>query len=150
VERALGAGVDELAHCPWTERLREEVVEAMAGRMRIVSTLDIHSYGQETPELRLATENLNRFVRAGGTVVYGTDLGNGPIPPGIHVDEAWHLRRTGLSPEAVLEAMTFRPLAPGEPASMVILAGDPMESLDALGSVLGVIKAGSPVRGPLA
>lgn len=150
VERALGAGVDELAHCPWTDRLTDEVVEAMAGRMRIVSTLDIHSYGHDTPELRLATENLSRFLQAGGKVAYGTDLGNGPIPPGIHVDEAWHLRRAGLSAEDVLEAMTFRPLGPGEPASMVVLAADPLEDLDALGSIAGVVKMGSLVRGPTA
>src|SRR6266511_4146701 len=49
VERALGAGVDELAHCPWTERLSEDTIEALARRVRIVSTLDIHSYGRRLP-----------------------------------------------------------------------------------------------------
>jgi imidazolonepropionase-like amidohydrolase len=122
----------------------------MAGRMRIVSTLDIHSYGEDTPELRLATENLSRFLQAGGKVAYGTDLGNGPIPAGIHVDEAWHLRRAGLPSEAVLEAMTFRTLARGEPASMVILDSNPLEDLDALGSIAGVVKVGGLVRGPTA
>src|SRR5207249_5290478 len=81
VERALGAGVDELAHCPWSEALSEEVVQGVAARMRIVSTLDIHSWGADTPELRRATDNLNRFLQAGGGVAYGTDLGNGSIPP---------------------------------------------------------------------
>jgi imidazolonepropionase-like amidohydrolase len=140
--RAVGAGVDEMAHCPWTERLGEGLIGVMAGRVRMVSTLDIHSHGRDTPELRRATENLNRFLAAGGRVAYGTDLGNGPIPPGIHVGEAWHLRRAGLSPEQVLEAMTFRPLAPGEPADVVALRGDPLEDLDALGEVLLVIRAG--------
>jgi imidazolonepropionase-like amidohydrolase len=142
VARALGAGVDELAHCPWTERLGEDLIEAMARRMRIVSTLDIHSYGRDSAELRVATENLNRFAAAGGRVAYGTDLGNGPIPPGIHPGEALHLGRAGLTPEEVLEAMTFRPLAPGEPADLVALNGNPLEDLDALGDLLMVIRAG--------
>jgi len=142
VARALGAGVDELAHCPWTEHLPDDVVAAMARRMRIVSTLDIHSHGRDTPELQIATENLRRFVDAGGRVTYGTDLGNGPIPPGIHVGEAFHLYRGGLTGEALLEAMTFRPLAAGEPADLVALGGNPLENLGALGDVQLVVRAG--------
>ena len=48
--------------------------------MRVVSTLDIHLFGRETPELDVAKDNLRRFAAAGGRVAYGTDLGNGPIP----------------------------------------------------------------------
>lgn len=145
-ERALGAGVDEFAHCPWTERLPDDLVQAMAARVRIVSTLNIHSYGRDTPELRTAVDNLGRFVAAGGTVAYGTDLGNGPIPAGIDVDEARHLRRAGLSPERLLEALTFRPLAPGEPASLIVLGGNPLDDdLDAFGDLRLMVHAGRRV-----
>ena len=113
--------------------------------MRIVSTLDIHSYGRDTPELRAATDNLRRFLAAGGAVAYGTDLGNGPIPPGIHVGEAFHLMRAGLGPERVLEALTFRPLAPGEPADLVVLGGNPLETLTALADVQLVVRGGRRV-----
>lgn len=146
VERALGAGVDELAHCPWSERLSDGTIEAMARRMRICSTLDIHSFGRDTPELRTALENLSRFVAAGGPVVYGTDLGNGPIPPGIHVGEAWHLRRAGLSPERILEAMTFRRLTRGEPSDLVVLGGNPFEDLNAFSKVEMVLRGGRRMR----
>jgi imidazolonepropionase-like amidohydrolase len=146
VERALGAGVDELAHCPWTDRLSDETVQALARRVRIVSTLDIHSYGKETPELRTATDNLSRFIQAGGRVVYGTDLGNGPLPVGIHPGEALHLHRAGLSAEQVLEALTFRPLAPGEPADLVALGSSPLENLGAYQDVQLVIRAGRRFR----
>jgi imidazolonepropionase-like amidohydrolase len=148
VERALGAGVDELAHCPWTERLSDQVVGAAARRMRVVSTLDIHSYGADTPELRTATDNLRRFLEAGGRVVYGTDLGNGPIPPGIHAGEARHLARAGLSAEEVLAAMVARPLAPGEPGDLVVVGGDPREDLGALDRVVAVVRGGRVVRLP--
>jgi imidazolonepropionase-like amidohydrolase len=144
--RALGAGVDEFAHCPWSEVLSDDLLQAAAKRVRIVSTLDIHSYGRDTPELRTATENLSRFLVAGGRVAYGTDLGNGPIPAGIHVGEAQHLARAGLSPHQVLAALTFRPLAPGEPADLVLLGGNPLEDLGALGDVRLVFRAGRRVR----
>ncbi len=144
--RALGAGVDEFAHCPWSEHLSEDLVQAMAKGMRIVSTLDIHSYGRDTPDLRTATDTLARFVAAGGAVAYGTDLGNGPIPPGIHAGEAWHLLGAGLTHERILEAMTFRPLARDEPADLVGLGGNPLEGLDSMSDVRLVVHAGRRFR----
>jgi imidazolonepropionase-like amidohydrolase len=145
-KRALGAGVDELAHTPWSERLGEDLIRTLAKRMRIVSTLDIHSFGQDTPELRTASDNLSRFVAAGGRVAYGTDLGNGPIPPGIHVGEAWHLARAGIGPEGILEAMTFRPLAPGEPGDVLALGTNPLEDLAAFMDLRLVVRGGRRVR----
>jgi imidazolonepropionase-like amidohydrolase len=141
-ERALGAGVDELAHVPWTERLSDDLVAAMAGRMTMVSTLDIHSFGRRTPELDVAVDNAARFVAAGGTILYGTDLGNGPIPPGIHVGEAFHLASAGLSVEAILTSMTRAGLETGAPADVVGLDGSPLENLSALGRVRLVVRAG--------
>lgn len=145
-ERAAGAGVDEFAHTPWSEVLPDDFLASIAGRMRIVSTLDIHAQGADAPELRTALRNLNGFLQAGGTVAYGTDLGNGPIPPGIHVGEAWHLRRAGLTPEQILEAMTFRPLLPGEPGDLIVLGGNPFEDLNALSDLRLVIRGGRRMR----
>jgi imidazolonepropionase-like amidohydrolase len=141
-ERALGAGVDELAHCPWTERLADELIEGLARRMSMVSTLDIHSHGRRTPELDAAVDNLARFAEAGGRVRYGTDLGNGPIPPGIHSGEAYHLAAAGMDPEAILHAMTLAPLRQGAEADLVGLAGNPFEDLAALGRVRLVVRTG--------
>jgi imidazolonepropionase-like amidohydrolase len=144
VERALGAGVDELAHTPWT-KLSDRVIGSAAARMRIVSTLDILSFGRDTPEIRTALDNLRRFHVAGGTIVYGTDLGNGEIPPGIHEREARLMREAGMEPEEVLEAMIRAPLEPGAPADLVELASSPLEDLAALGEVRTVIRAGRVV-----
>lgn len=145
-ERALGAGVDELAHCPWSERLPDRQVEAIARTMRIVSTLDILSRGEVTEELRVAADNLTRFRAAGGTVVYGTDLGNGPIPPGIDVREALLLREVvGMTPEEVLTALVAARLVDGAPADLIALSRDPLEELDALGEVRLVVRAGRVV-----
>jgi len=145
-ERVLGAGADELAHCPWSERLGEALIQALARTMKMVSTLDIHSYGRPTPELETAVDNLRRFAEAGGAVLYGTDLGNGPIPPGIHVGEAVHLAAAGLSPEAIVQAMTAGRLEPGAPGDLIGLASSPLENLRALGEVRLVVRAGTVRR----
>jgi imidazolonepropionase-like amidohydrolase len=145
-ERALGAGVNEFAHCPWTERLSEAVLEAAAKTVRIVSTLDIWSYGRVTAELRTAADNMARFRAAGGTVVYGTDLGNGAIPPGIDVREVLLLRETvGMTPDEILEALVAGPLQSGAPADLIALARDPREDLTALGDLKLVTRAGRVV-----
>ena len=144
--RAVGAGIDEFAHAPWSERLSDALVEAAARTMRVVSTLDILSYGDVTPELRTACENLVRFRAAGGTVVYGTDLGNGPIPPGIHVREALLLHEAvRMTPEEVLTAMTAGCLARGAPADLVVLGRDPLGEVEAFGDLRLVVRAGRVV-----
>ena len=145
-ERALGAGVDELAHCPWTERLADDLIDALARRMGIVSTLDIHSYGVRTPTLDVAIDNLRRFAAAGGRVRYGTDLGNGPIPPGLHPGEVTHLAAAGLSAPDVIGAMTLGPLRPGSDPALIGLDGDPLEDLAAFGRVRLVVARGRVVR----
>ncbi len=145
-ERALGAGVDELAHTPWTERLPGALIQTLARSTTICSTLDIHSYGRPSPSLEVALDNLARFVAAGGRVRYGTDLGNGPIPPGIHVGEVFHLRQAGLAPDAILTAMTASRLEPQQPADIVGLASNPLEDLGALGRVDLVVRSGRVCR----
>lgn len=142
VERALGAGADELAHTPWTHRLSDDVVTAVARRMRIVSTLDIHSFGRDTTQVRTALDNLRRVHQAGGTVVYGTDLGNGPIPPGIHTRELLLLSEAGLEYEEVLEALTRAPLEPGAPADLIALATNPLDALSAFDEIRLVVRSG--------
>ncbi len=141
VERALGAGIDELAHTPWT-RLSEDVVQTCAKRLRIVSTLDILSFGRGSTDIRAALDNLRRFHDFGGEVVYGTDLGNGSIPPGIHVREALLLAEAGLEYEEILEAMIRAPLEPGAPADLVAFAKSPLDDPAALGELRLVVRAG--------
>ena len=86
VELALAAGVSAIAHTPWTHRLDEEVVaEAVEAGQAWVSTLDIHGYGTSSPDQDRAVDNLARFRAAGGRVLYGTDLGNGPLPATLNM-----------------------------------------------------------------
>ena len=142
VERALGAGVDELAHTPWTHRLADGVVERCAAQLRIVSTLDILSFGRDTPELRTAVDNLRRFHDAGGAVIYGTDLGNGPIPPGIDLRELRLLLDAGLTHDEMLRALTRAPIERGAPADLIAVDGDPLTNLGALARITMVFRGG--------
>ncbi|MEX0650977.1 MAG: amidohydrolase family protein [Actinomycetota bacterium] len=145
VERALGAGVRELAHTPWSERLDDSSLAAAAARMRWVSTLDIHGFGRDTPELRCALDNIARFHRAGGDIVYGTDLGNGPIPSGVHVTELQWLRQAGLTTEQVLEAFVRAPIEVGAPADLLVVGESPLGDVASLDNIRLVVKAGRAV-----
>jgi len=103
---AYEAGADLLAHTPWTEPLDRGLVRACAERMRWISTLDIHGWGVQTPELTTALGNLRRFLEYGGAVRYGTDLGNGPLIPGVNPREIRALQQAGLTPNDILLSMT--------------------------------------------
>lgn len=50
--------------------------------------------------------NLRQFVALGGTVLYGTDLGNGTRPVGINANEVRALQDAGMSVDDVIVAMT--------------------------------------------
>jgi hypothetical protein len=107
VELALAGHVGALAHTPWTHRLDGEVVaEAVEAGQAWVSTLDIHGYGTPSADQDRAVDNLARFHAAGGRVLYGTDLGNGPLPEALNLREVGLLLDAGLGDDAVLLALT--------------------------------------------
>lgn len=106
VELALAAGIGVLAHTPWTHRLDADVVaECAAVGQRWISTLDIHGYGERTPEQDTALANLAAFHAAGGEVLYGTDLGNGPLPAVLNLRELALLAGAGLDDDALIAAL---------------------------------------------
>lgn len=146
VERALGAGVQELAHTPWI-RLSDDVIGTAAQRMRWVSTLDILSFGRDTPQIRAALDNLRRFHDAGGSVSYGTDLGNGAIPPGIHTRELLWLRDAGLTNDDVLGALIRSPIVRDAPADLIALGSNPLEELTAFDDIRLVVRSGRVISG---
>lgn len=106
VERSLAAGVDVLAHTPWTEPLPDDLVSEAARTQRWISTLDIHGYGAGGADFERARDNLARFHEAGGGVLYGTDLGNGPLPTGLNPREVKALQGAGLDDDDVIAALT--------------------------------------------
>ena len=106
-ERAISAGSVVLAHTPFTEILSDELISyAAATNVGWMSTLDIHGYGTYSDAFDIACANLRRFIAAGGTVFYSTDLGNGPLPLGINVRELTALQACGMTPLQISESLT--------------------------------------------
>ena len=102
--RAFEAGADVLVHTPWTEALADDLLSDMAGSMRWISTLAIHS----GPPLHQALDNARRFLQFSGRLDYGTDMGNGPGPAGPRTAEISALGAAGLSGDALLTSLTGR------------------------------------------
>jgi hypothetical protein len=100
--RAFEAGADILVHVPWTESLGIDLLRAMAGTMRWISTFAIHRGRQ----LERALDNARRFLRLGGRLEYGTDMGNGPTPAGPRAEEISALGQAGLAGDALLTSLT--------------------------------------------
>jgi predicted amidohydrolase YtcJ len=134
VVRALDAGADELAHTP-TQRLPEPLVDRIAAAgIPVVSTLQTFL---STGTGRVAAGNAAALHRAGARLVYGTDLGNAGTRPGVDPRELDRLADAGLGRRGALLAATLWAaglpgvrnrtgrLTVGEPAALVLLAGDP-------------------------
>jgi hypothetical protein len=81
----------------------------MAGSMRWTSTFAIHA----DADRGRALDNARRFIRLGGRLDYGTDMGNdmyrGPMPVGPRPEEITALGQAGLTGDALLESLTSSP-----------------------------------------
>jgi len=145
--KALAAGVGELAHWPFDAAgLPGPLVDRLAESMVAVPTLHI-----DPSPARLA--GVRRFVAAGGRVVYGTDLGNQGPPPAVDTEELRLLVEAGLPPGRALAAATSVAadhlglagagrVAAGAPADLLLVEGDPLADLAALGRVRLVARGG--------
>jgi len=135
VERAVAAGVDELAHTP-VERLPERLIDRLAAAgTTVVSTL--HALAAHPGSA--ARENAAALVRAGVPVAYGTDLGNEGTRTGAEPRELELLARAGLDMRGAVIAATGRAagvaglrrltglgtISVGSPAYCVVLPNDP-------------------------
>ena len=105
-QRAVRLGASRLTHAPFTERLDDEEIATQAASASWISTLAIHDGAAR----EIALDNVRRFHAAGGEVLYGTDMGNGPTPVGLNAAEIGALRDAGLDAPALLCA-----LAPADP-----------------------------------
>ncbi len=135
VNRAIEAGVDELAHTP-TERLSPMMVERIAtSGLSITSTLQTFfadGVGRD------AAANATDLVAAGVRLIYGTDLGNAGTRPGVDPRELDRLAAAGLGRLGALRAATEWAataagmrrrtglLQAGQPAALVLLPGSPL------------------------
>ncbi|WP_101848346.1 amidohydrolase family protein [Zhihengliuella sp. ISTPL4] len=114
-QRVVRHGAAQLAHAPFTERLDDEEIAEQAAHASWISTLAIHDPATQA----LAIDNVARFHAAGGTVRYGTDMGNGRTPVDLNPAEVAALRTAGLDGDALLRALA--PTDPLDPHSLLLL-----------------------------
>lgn len=127
-QRALEAGIDRLAHAPWSERLPDSLLTAMSSTMSWVSTLDIHGWGRFDADFAVANDNVRRFHLAGGDIRYGTDMGNGPVALGINHRELVALEHAGLTLDALLTTISRPPVQGHFGAHLSITKSDNSET----------------------
>ncbi|AXL13096.1 hypothetical protein DXT68_13855 [Microbacterium foliorum] len=113
-QRAARLDATRLAHAPFTEHLDDSEIAAQAASVAWISTLSIH----DGDALATATDNVRRFHAAGGTVLYGTDMGNGPTPVGLNPAELDALRDAGIDGDDLLRALA--PQDPRDPESVLL------------------------------
>ncbi|MGN7947201.1 amidohydrolase family protein [Microbacterium sp. 22215] len=117
-QRTPRLGAAFLAHAPFTERLDDADIAAQAVSVSWISTLSVHDGDAQ----KTAVDNVRRFHAAGGTVLYGTDMGNGPTPVGVSTAELTALRAAGVTGTDLLRALA--PQDPLDPASLLLLLPD--------------------------
>ena len=155
LKKALRAGVDELAHMLMSfERIPDETIKEMVARgVAVVPTLSIRS-GRDR---KRGIENLARFAEAGGTVVYGTDLGNEGPRPGIDPLEIDSMSKAGFTAGDIIRSATVDSagwlglkergvIETGASADMVAVPLSALESPQDLCDVAMVWRAGRRVR----
>jgi imidazolonepropionase-like amidohydrolase len=155
LHKALDAGMDELAHMLMSpESIPAATIKRMVRRsMTIVPTLSCF-FGSDQ---EIAVENLRSFVRAGGRVIYGTDLGNEGPRPGIDPGEVDAMSRAGMSPLEIIASATVGSarylefddrgvLEAGRRADLIAVRGEPLTDALSLADVAMVWRGGRRVR----
>lgn len=136
VRLAVEAGVDALAHTPFTDAVDEDVIaRAVQAGQRWITTLHIHC---GSPAHEMAVANLARFAAAGGHVLYGTDLGNGDLAVGVNARELAAIDEAGIrGPDLVATLTDPWPFTERSSAVATFVPGDGPPDLDAVPAWLG-------------
>ncbi len=153
VRTALAAGVDELAHMPCVGQGGSLIRSIAEREIPVVGTLHVLRGCPET------LANARAYVAAGGSLLYGTDMGYPGIPVGIDPEELRLMTLAGLAPLEALTAATSEAgeelgLAPlgslesGAPADLIAVEGDPATDLTALAHPVLVMSGGELVIAP--
>jgi imidazolonepropionase-like amidohydrolase len=148
------------AHISWPERVDHPALARELGRfakpiresLRDLSRLSY--FGRIHLEMRVAREAAPQLYHAGVKIIMGTDSGT---PGFFHRDAVWReadalVRLAGLSPTEVILAATKHAaetlrvdtgvIAPGKLADVILVKGNPLDSVLYLQNVETVIKGG--------
>jgi imidazolonepropionase-like amidohydrolase len=163
IEVAIQSGVDILAHTtPIDELWSASLVERLtAAHMALTPTLtlwDVESKkANASPEetekwMSRSAQELGAFSRAGGQVLFGTDVGY--IEHFDTSEELTWMSRAGMTFQEILASLTTNPaqrfgysshsgrIAKGMDGDLVVLSADPAENISALSRVRYTIRGG--------
>jgi imidazolonepropionase-like amidohydrolase len=164
IEVAIQSGVDILAHTTpvdsaWTPSLVQRMVTA---HMALTPTLTLWDFESKngSPEdlekwMSKAAEQLGAFSKAGGQVLFGTDVG---YTDRFDTSEEFKwMSRAGMSYQEILSSLTTNPaqrfgyathtgrIAQGMDADLVVLDADPAQDPTAFSKVRYTIRAGKVI-----
>jgi len=163
LERALDAGVDEIAHMV-VDRLPEKFISRMVeAGTRWVPTIELWqgvsriypvSYGT------MAINNLAMFVEAGGEVALGTDYEgarNVNFDLGMPIHEIEWMQEAGMTPMQIIVSATkngarscnleseLGTLEAGKLADVLVVDGDPLDDVKVLTNTRLVLREGKSI-----
>jgi imidazolonepropionase-like amidohydrolase len=166
IEVALESGVDILAHTtpvdtPWSAAFAQRLV---AAHMALTPTLTLWEFESRKGSISAAdleegmeraAQQLNAFQRAGGDVLFGTDVGYTDV---FDTSEEFKwMSRGGMSYQQILASLTTNParrfgfdqhsgrIAKGYDADLVVLRSDPAHDATAFAEVQYTIRGGSVI-----
>ncbi len=161
--------VDETGDFRLPSEFEAQLLRMIDQGVVLVPTLDVNTHdsylwgdiGVPWQEFIQANLGVVRFFHdSGGDIAVGNDYGVAGMEPGIPLREMDLLQIAGLTPLEVIEAATRQAayvcgqsdelgtLEEGQLADLIVVAGNPLEDLKALESVLYVVKDGEVVVSP--
>ena len=163
LERALDAGVDEIAHMV-VDRLSEELVLRMVeAGTRWVPTIELwQGVSRIYPVIHgaMAIKNLAIFVEAGGEVALGTDYEGAPninFDLGMPIHEIEWMQEAGMTPMQIIVAATrngarscnmeseLGTLEAGKLADVLVVDGDPLADIHVLTNARLMMREGKSI-----
>jgi imidazolonepropionase-like amidohydrolase len=161
IEVAVGSNVDILAHttiAPWDTSLLSRLVAAHMALTPTLTLWDVEFRKGHAPQqdidkqLKHAANQLGAFHRAGGQVLFGTDVGY--IDQFDTSEEFDWMARSGMTFQDILASLTVNPaqrfgygahsgqIATGLDADLVVLGADPAQKISAFSQVRYTIRSG--------
>ncbi len=159
LEKALDAGVDDVAHMAADTVLDPQIKRMVDSGATWVPTLELWKRVGGGND-RTAVANLKHYVAAGGKVALGTDYAgyDAVFDLGMPVTEIDLMQQAGMTPMQIIVAATrnaaavcnmedeLGTLQAGKIADVLVVDGDPLEDMQALTRVRLVIHNGQVIR----
>jgi imidazolonepropionase-like amidohydrolase len=166
IEVAIQSGVDILAHTTpaddlWSPSFAQRLTAAHMALTPTLTLWDVESKkGNASPDdmekwMSKAAQQLEAFSRAGGQVLFGTDVGY--IQQFDTSEEFMGMSRAGMSFQEILASLTTNPaqrfgyathsgrIAKGLDADLVVLSADPAQKTSAFSKVRYTIRGGEVI-----